>query len=570
VPNHLWFFTVVAAFVVGCADDPRVRLDVLLQTDHRPGIDFVEVRTTLLERDVEERSETTDVRTVSSFLAPRDATRFEGLPPAVAREVVVELLRGDGSVLESGQTTARSQRTNQVLITVCLQCRCPEGDPSCQVCPPGQRCDCGQELCVPDTCAEDDDSCAPGCRSDEECRASELECVDAVCREGACLRAPVDALCATSEVCDVSDGTCIPDPRPDRPDAGAMDGGLEDAGSDAVVDGGAVCTPRAARTIASAAYAVAALGPEGVVLLRQQTDGEVGFNWLDDEGGFVRTNTYPQAEDGQPLAITYQPSLGRIVGLQQSGTSVTCVAIQEVDGAPMGRRTQSFLNPVVAPTSERLVIGHQIASAFYVGGFDFDCGSRALNLLSAGSPPISTGRFYRQVSPTADGAALATWTDTDQEGIYLRRLRPSGDPATLPAYLDAGTRVGFAREALTLDGVVALLWYAPVPPRTFLSLLDDTSNMWSPPVELGLDLAIDGESLAAAPTAGGDIRLVYVAGGGLRTAVVSATGILREPVATIAGTDGSTYYRPQLLSRGAETVLLAVIDDRLVFATLCP
>jgi len=197
---------------VGCTDDPRVRLDVLLQTDHRPGIDFVEVRTRLLERDVEERSETTDVRTVSSFLAPRDTTRFEGLPPAVAREVVVELVRGDGSVLQSGQTTARSQRTNQVLITVCLQCRCPEGDPSCQVCPPGQRCDCGQELCVPDTCAEGDDSCAPGCRSDEECRASELECVDAVCREGACLRAPVDALCRAFEVCDIDDG-CVPDPR---------------------------------------------------------------------------------------------------------------------------------------------------------------------------------------------------------------------------------------------------------------------------------------------------------------------------------------------------------------------
>jgi hypothetical protein len=193
----------VAFGVLGCAEEPAVRLDVLLLTDYRPGIDFVEVRSELLE-------ETSSARAVSdeeSFLRPSDVTRLEGLAPAQRRRLRVELVRRDGSVLQRSRTVSFShQRDRQQLTRVCAACEE-------FACPLGQTCECGLEpACVPDECAAE--ACGPptSCETDAECRESGPSCVDEVCREGACLRAPNDALCRAFEVCDIDDG-CVPDPR---------------------------------------------------------------------------------------------------------------------------------------------------------------------------------------------------------------------------------------------------------------------------------------------------------------------------------------------------------------------
>jgi hypothetical protein len=215
--------------VLGCGSEPdAVRLDVLLLTDYRPGIDFVEVRAEVLE-------ETASTRVVSddeSFISPSDVARLQGLTPAQMRRLRVELVRRDGTLLQRSRTVSFAhQRDRQQLTRICAACEE-------FACPFGQTCECGLEpTCVPDECAEDECT-TTSCEADTDCRESGLSCVDEVCREGVCLRAPDDAVCATATVCDVVGGECIPDPRPSGQDAGGADA---DVMSD--VDGGVDAGP---------------------------------------------------------------------------------------------------------------------------------------------------------------------------------------------------------------------------------------------------------------------------------------------------------------------------------------
>lgn len=189
-----------ALLALGCSTEAKVRLDVLLLTDYRPGTDFAEVRSVL----VEETSSTRLVSSDESFLMARDVTRLEGLTPAQRRRLRVQLVRPDGSVLQTSRTVSFShERDRQQLTRVCAACED-------FACPLGQTCECGREpICVPDVC--EDEECAPmvACSSDAECGTGEPSCVDFVCREGACLRAPDDSRCRADEVCSSVDG-CRP------------------------------------------------------------------------------------------------------------------------------------------------------------------------------------------------------------------------------------------------------------------------------------------------------------------------------------------------------------------------
>lgn len=199
----------------GCNSSAEVRLDMLLQTDYRAGVDFVEVRTEVLE----EASASTLVDEGTSYLVATDVARFE-LSRATRRRVQVRLLRADGSVLnDPPRTVSFSHRRNrQQRVQVCAACED-------FACPLNQTCQCGREpVCVPQGCEEEE--CLPtgGCTTDTDCGPSGVECVALVCREGACLRSPNDAVCGERRVCDVREG-CVADPRGDA-------GIVEDAGID--------------------------------------------------------------------------------------------------------------------------------------------------------------------------------------------------------------------------------------------------------------------------------------------------------------------------------------------------
>lgn len=200
--RSLFVTGVVALGAVACAPEPRVRLDVLLQTDYRPGVDFAEVRVELLD-------ELTSTRAVSeeeSFLSPSDVMRLEGLAPSQLRRLRLELVRSDGTLLEPrSRTVSFSHRLDhQPRIPICAAC-------ADFACPFGQTCECGRvPNCVPEECQGE--GCTPDepCVTDADCPASGLECVDAVCRGGACLRAPNDGACEAPRFCQVGSGSCVP------------------------------------------------------------------------------------------------------------------------------------------------------------------------------------------------------------------------------------------------------------------------------------------------------------------------------------------------------------------------
>ncbi|MBX3249547.1 MAG: hypothetical protein KF901_20385 [Myxococcales bacterium] len=279
--------------IVHCGNaEPVARLDVLLLTDYRPGLDFVEVHTEVLDEVEHSRP----VDRSESFLAPADIVRFDALPRATRRRVRVHLVDRNGAVLgRSRVVTFRHDRSRQQLTRVCAAC-------ADFACPLGQTCECGvTPICVPDEC--DGEECdVPGCQTNVDCGSSSLECVDSVCREGSCLRAPNDAACGAFEVCDVSVG-CVSDPM------AIGDGGVEvDSGADS--------------------------GPDPVFTDR----GLIARFFLDEgSGGVVRDATgaiaLPLTEDppGNP-ALTSADGFG---GLRFTATNANGRACVDPSGTPL-------------------------------------------------------------------------------------------------------------------------------------------------------------------------------------------------------------------------------------------
>ena len=209
------WLSVVGVGVVACSNEPTVRLDVLLQTDYRPGIDFTEVRTELVgEPDGVASLRVTDPD--DALLAPHDVARYPALRRSERRAVSIQLLDSSGAVIGSRVARFAHERDRQQRVTICAAC-------AEFACPLGQTCDCGvTPVCVPDDC--EDDACADECRTDADC-VGEVACARGVCRSGMCLREADDALCGALERCDVREG-CVP--TTPTTDAG-LDAGLPDA-----------------------------------------------------------------------------------------------------------------------------------------------------------------------------------------------------------------------------------------------------------------------------------------------------------------------------------------------------
>lgn len=204
--------------LVCCGDERTARLDVLLQTDFRPGVDFVEVRTQLLDEVVDEASLRVMDPTLS-YLSARDVARFGALPGAARRRARVSLFDADGRLVGTRTAGFPHDRDRQQRMTVCAACED-------FACPLGQTCHCGlTPVCVPDDC-EGDDCGGTGCGTDLDCGSSPVACASMVCRERACLRAPDDSVCGAMEVCDVSSGcVAVTPPNDGGVDAGSPDGG---------------------------------------------------------------------------------------------------------------------------------------------------------------------------------------------------------------------------------------------------------------------------------------------------------------------------------------------------------
>ena len=205
----------LACLAWACSSEPTVRLDVLLQTDYRPGTDFVEVRTEL----VDEPGNVESLRVTEpddALLAPHDVARYPALRRSERRAVAIQLIDASGAVIGSRVARFAHERDRQQRVTICAAC-------AEFACPLGQTCDCGvTPVCVPEDCAGE--ACVDECSTDVDC-SGEVACARGVCRNGMCLRAADDALCGPAEVCDVREG-CVPS-MPTL-DAG-MDAALPDA-----------------------------------------------------------------------------------------------------------------------------------------------------------------------------------------------------------------------------------------------------------------------------------------------------------------------------------------------------
>lgn len=200
---------------VACSSEPTVRLDVLLQTDYRPGVDFTEVRTELVgEPGNVESLRVTDPD--DALLAPHDVARYPALRRSERRAVAIQLIDASGAVIGSRTARFAHERDRQQRVTICAAC-------AEFACPLGQTCDCGvTPVCVPEDCAGE--SCVAECDDDVDC-SSEVVCARGVCRSGVCLREADDALCDAAEICDVREGCVANMPRMDA----GMDAALPDA-----------------------------------------------------------------------------------------------------------------------------------------------------------------------------------------------------------------------------------------------------------------------------------------------------------------------------------------------------
>jgi hypothetical protein len=224
--------SVVVAVAAGCGDDDA-SVFVELRTDFVPGVEFVEVRTTLgggPSDPVEAERRTTAARG-DDYLAAVRVAEVDGLTRG-SKTVRIELLGRAGEMVASRRVRVELDRDLGIAVLItrtCADVSCP-GDMDAP-----ELTECLGGRCVAPECTLDDPAAcgASSCQSDEDCFVS-AACAMAACRFSACLSVPNPGGCALDEWCDPDVGCTRISSGP--VDAGAMDSGGTDAATDARTD----------------------------------------------------------------------------------------------------------------------------------------------------------------------------------------------------------------------------------------------------------------------------------------------------------------------------------------------
>lgn len=240
--------TRLGAFVVlcglaGCASGASGTIRVDLVTDFVPGIEFVQVLTTVNDNSPVERA--APLSDATAFLRGQRVASVTDAPGALS--VRVDLLRADGTAVAT-RTLAGSFSTEQAAVTVLITRSCAG-----VACGEGLSCIAGQ--CVPEECDPTRPLTCPSelfCVSGADCDGSALApCATMECLDSVCLATANGEPCADGLYCNPALG-CQPFVAP-------MDAGIRDAGvvgmdtpSGACADGagaplvaGSVCRPAA-------------------------------------------------------------------------------------------------------------------------------------------------------------------------------------------------------------------------------------------------------------------------------------------------------------------------------------
>lgn len=207
---------VVLALGACGSESTSIRVD--LRTDFVPGIEFTDVRTTVV--DV---SETTRLSRDDDAFEPTRVATLDDVPRG-NQIVAVELLDASGELVAERAVRVRLREDLGVTVLITRDCRgvmCPGAgdDPNALTCLGGR--------CVPLDCT---DGTSPEC-PDPECESA-AECVDgsacssAQCLDGACVYRRDDAMCDAEQYCEPERG-CLD--VPDLPDAGMVDASMDDA-----------------------------------------------------------------------------------------------------------------------------------------------------------------------------------------------------------------------------------------------------------------------------------------------------------------------------------------------------
>lgn len=211
----------IAVLLAACGGDSgSAELSVDLLTDYVPGVEFALVRIEVADlTDEVPATDTAEDR--SAFVGGRRV--FEGEVAPGLRELTVELLRSDRSVVATARQRLQVDGDTATIVVVSRACaglRCPGSDDAADA----TACIAG--VCVPPECSPVNvEACPVGvfgrCNVDDDC-SSPIECVTPRCAAGLCLDETDPASCMAGQTC-----------NPERGCEGAspMDGGTPDGGA---------------------------------------------------------------------------------------------------------------------------------------------------------------------------------------------------------------------------------------------------------------------------------------------------------------------------------------------------
>jgi len=196
-----------ALTLLGCTAEP-VELLVDVKTDHVPGVEFVQVRSTVDPRTSSSASTEIDATLGQAYIAGARVDEME-LEDAGSHVLDVALLDASGSVVATRRTHVEVEGTVGVTVLLTRSCgevTCPgPGDPRDAIA-------CVGGACVPPECRpEAAEACTVECTSDAECMPA-ASCADATCIDSACFQAPRPGACGPGSYCSIADGDCRPVP----------------------------------------------------------------------------------------------------------------------------------------------------------------------------------------------------------------------------------------------------------------------------------------------------------------------------------------------------------------------